>query len=259
MSKIISYLSEETALAESVVSKIVASAPRRYKTYWIEKRSGGERMISQPAREVKALQRILLSGPLKDLRIHPSAMAYREGISIVDNAKRHAGVGRCILKMDFANFFPSITSSDWRRYCHETRCLVDEEDVAATSALLFHQGGGSSLRLAIGAPSSPTISNALMFDFDEQISALVAKDNIVYTRYADDLTFSAPRTGYLKDVVKNVRYVLKNLSYPRLRINNDKTVVATTKYRRNVTGLVLANDGRVTIGRHRKRVLHAMI
>jgi hypothetical protein len=200
-----------------------------------------------------------MAGPLKDLKIHPCAVAYRKEKSILDNAKRHAGLGP-ILKMDFANFFPSITNLDWIKYCRETACLTDEDDVLATASLLFRQERRSGrLRLAIGAPSSPAISNALMFSFDDQISKIVAEDKVVYTRYADDLTFSAPRTGHLKDVVKNVRRVLKGLSHPKLSINEDKTVVATRKYRRNVTGLILANDGRVTIGRRRKRLLSAMV
>jgi hypothetical protein len=259
MSKILTYLSEETGLSEHLVHKIAMSAPRRYKVYSIPKRTGGERIIAQPAREVKVLQRALISGPLSELKIHPAVMSYRAGLSILDNAKRHAGDG-AILKMDFKNFFPSITGFDWRRYCRETRFLVDEADIELTTALFFRRLGKSErLQLAIGAPSSPMLSNALMFEFDSQIQEIVLQDKVSYTRYADDLTFSAPRAGHLRDVIKNVKRVLKDLKYPKVGINDDKTVVATAKYRRNVTGLILANDGRVTIGRYRKRILSAMI
>lgn len=67
---------------------------------------------------------------------------------------------------------------------------------------LFHRARKSSevLILAIGAPSSPRLSNVLMHDFDQMVSEEVKSDKIVYTRYADDLTFSAPRTGHLTRV-----------------------------------------------------------
>lgn len=259
MIEIVSFLSEETGLPESAISRIVSSAPRRYKVYTIPKRNGGEREIAQPAREVKALQRALLAGPLRNLKVHAAATAYRDGASILDNAQRHAGSGRAILKMDFSNFFPSITDLDWRKYCHANGVL-DEEGITITSSLLFRQVGSSGrLRLAIGAPSSPALSNALMFEFDDEITRIVHEDKVIYTRYADDLTFSAPRAGHLRDVVKNVKRVLRALPYPKMRLNEDKTVLATTKYRRTVTGLTLANDGSVTIGRWRKRILSAMM
>ena len=115
------------------------------------------------------------------------------------------------------------------------------------------------LRLAIGAPSSPWLSNVLMHEFDEIITDLVGRDKVTYSRYADDLTFSARRTGYLNGVEKSLRQTIAGLHTPRLTLNDDKTVLATMKYRRVVTGLVLANDGRVTLGRDRKRRIRAAL
>jgi hypothetical protein len=98
-----------------------------------------------------------------------------------------------------------------------------------------------------------------MFDFDSAVTEAVKADRVVYTRYADDLTFSAPRTGYLTGVQSAVARVIRNQSYPKLEINNDKTTYATPKYHRSVTGLTLANDGRVTLGRDRKRLIRAQV
>lgn len=114
-------------------------------------------------------------------------------------------------------------------------------------------------RLAIGAPSSPMLSNILMYEFDRMVQTAVSSDKVIYTRYAGDLTFSAPRTGYLHGVVKAVATVIRQLNYPKLDINGDKTTYITAKYHRSVTGLTLTNDGRVTVGRDRKRALHAAV
>jgi hypothetical protein len=259
MTGIIRILAEETGLREALIHKILVSAPIRYKTYSIPKRAGGERIISQPAREVKLLQRALMRTTLRPLPIHECAKAYRSGLSILDNAKPHAG-DRKILKMDFKDFFPSIRKLDWVKYCAQTGCLVTHEDVELTSSLLFQRPKGSSiLRLAIGAPSSPMLSNILMYEFDRRVTEALVTDKVVYTRYADDLTFSAPRTGFLNSVVKTVTSIARSLDYPRLTINRDKTTYVTTKYHRHVTGLTLANDGRITIGRDKKRQLHAAV
>jgi hypothetical protein len=258
VSRIIPFLSAATGLSELDVRGIIGRAPISYKHYTIKKRSGGDRLISQPAREVKALQRALVAG-LAQLPIHDSAMAYRSGISIADNAAKHVANGP-IMKFDFKNFFPSILVRDWVNYCNLNKVFLDEADIAISGRLFFHRSPGShALRLAIGAPSSPWLSNVLMYEFDRRISALVASDRVTYTRYADDLTFSAPRTGFLNGVERQLRKLIHEIQSPKLIVNEEKSVVATLKYRRVVTGLVLANDGRVTIGRDRKRVIRAAL
>lgn len=113
--------------------------------------------------------------------------------------------------------------------------------------------------MSIGAPTSPIVSNILMFEFDEAVMQAVSGDSVVYTRYADDLTFSAPRTGHLTGVQRAVSRVIRGMRYPKLAINKAKTTYATKKYHREVTGLIISNDGRITIGRERKRLLFAKI
>jgi RNA-directed DNA polymerase len=250
-------LIRETGLSQLDIQIILHNAPSRYKRFTIPKRNGERRPIAQPARELKALQRALITGVLSHLPVHPSAKAYRKGVSIADNAAAHAGNGP-ILKYDFQNFFPSITSRDWAAYCNHHQFLQEEDDQWISERILFYREKGSStLRLSIGAPSSPLLSNILMYQFDLDISEKIAKDRVTYTRYADDLTFSAARTGYLTVVDGALREVIRKAHWPRLEINEKKTVLATTKYRRQVTGLVLPNDGGISLGRDRKRVIRA--
>jgi RNA-directed DNA polymerase len=259
MSEIVKLLADETGLQDGAVRRIMISAPVRYKVYFIPKRSGGVRRIAQPAREVKLLQRAFVSKFLGQLPIHPSATAYRTGFSIRDNAIAHIGNGP-ILKLDFRDFFPSIKSNDWITYCRDTGCIDSDEDRHLTASLLFHRHPGyRSMRLAVGAPSSPVLSNILMFTFDARVSELVAKDHVSYTRYADDLTFSAPRTGFLNGVIKAVAKTVRSIKYPNLEINSEKTTFVTSKYHRTVTGLTITNDGRVTVGRNLKRRIHASV
>src|SRR5258707_11483683 len=107
MTALVNSLALKTGLRQGDVRRIMASAPVRYKVYSIPNRNGGHRVIAQPAREVKLLQRALVLILLKDLPVHPCAKGYREHLSILDNALPHAG-HRPILKMDLKDFFPSI-------------------------------------------------------------------------------------------------------------------------------------------------------
>lgn len=259
VSKLIPVLASETGLNSYDIHRIVSSAPSRYKTYLIEKRDGDYRSISQPAREVKILQRILVDKVLSTLPVHPAATAYRRAMSIRDNAAAHTKNGP-ILKFDFKDFFPSLTEYDWKIYCTTHAVFEDKEDVDLSVRILFRRSPYlSGLRLAIGAPSSPLLSNILLNDFDEKVTRAVAADQVTYTRYADDLTFSARRTGYLTRVDKALRSIIREMRSPSLRINEAKTVSATKKYKRFVTGLVLTNDGEVSLGRDKKRHISAAV
>jgi hypothetical protein len=259
MGTLIPLLVKEIGLVEADVRRMVNQAPLRYKMYTIPKRSGGQRMISQPAKEVKLLQRIVLTEVLYKLPISDAAMAYRQGISIRDNAAAHVA-NNVVMKFDFRDFFPSIMARDWHLYCRNSRVFDDYEDVEITSNILFQRMRGSTvLRLAIGAPSSPMLSNILMYEFDSKMSDMAIGNRITYTRYADDLTFSARRVGYLNGVEKALRNVIKEIKFPKLTINEEKTVVATTKYRRVVTGLVLSDKKKVSLGRDRKRAIEAAV
>lgn len=256
---IVRMLSEETGLLPSDVRGLIYSADVSYKTYTIPKRTGGMRTISQPTREIKLLQRVLVDKILSKLPIHPSATAYRPGQSIVANVEPHKGIGRPILKMDFKDFFPSIRHTNWLAYCEKNELFSQETRFLIAKLVFKREHNLRGNRLAIGAPSSPTVSNIIMYEFDELLSKISKEDGVVYTRYADDITFSAARTGFMVDIQKKVKYVLREIDYPRLQIKSEKTVYATSKYRRSITGIILANDGNISLGRTKKREISSTV
>lgn len=259
MSDLLRFLSTDTGLPGSDLLRIIKSAPRRYKVYFIPKRRSGElREIAQPARELKILQRALVIRVISQLPVHEAARAYRSGLSIRDNALPHAGGGP-ILKMDFRNFFPSIRNIDWEKYC-EINNVLSVEDRGLSSLILFRRVKGEKfLKLSIGAPSSPALSNVLMYEFDKLVSAAAGRRRISYTRYADDLTFSGQRAGMLRDMVSEVSAAARKIDFPRLQVNEDKTTFITSSRRRTVTGVTLANDGKLSLGRDRKRLISSKI
>ena len=52
---------------------------------------------------------------------------------------------------------------------------------------------------------------------------------------------------------------MRNSSSPKLKINENKTVLATRKVRRQVTGLKIDLDGNVSIGRDKKRLIRSCV
>jgi hypothetical protein len=239
---------------------LIRSAPHRYKVYQIEKRKAGQfRTIAQPAKEVKALQYWVMNRVLSGFELHPAATGYREGRSIAHNARPHAR-GRFLLKLDFKDFFPSLKARDFKLFLKKTKTNLGKEDIEALCRILFWKPKGSQdLCLSIGAPTSPMLSNILMLDFDRHISAVCAAHGVTYTRYADDLSFSANSSDQLEIVENAVVDLCRRSKSPSLTLNQDKTVRVSKKDARRVTGLVLTNDRKVSLGRDEKRRIRAWV
>lgn len=251
-------------LAQSPLSKrelviLVETAPLRYKEHWIEKRNGrGKRLISQPTAELKFFQRLLVDYELCDLEIHDAATAYRDGRSIKNHALPHAN-SKYLLKLDFKNFFPSLSAEALYKLLSKQGRYTNEELLLICQLVCKRQGKSGELRLSIGAPSSPFLSNALMFEFDSRLADHCLRSNIVYTRYADDIALSTSTPRLLDETKDFVGSLLCEYGELGLTLNEEKTVNVSRKRRRVLTGLTLSNDGRASIGRERKRELRAAV
>ena len=260
MSDLLNRLSVAALLPQDALMTLVRSAPHRYKIFQVPKRAPGQfRTIAQPAQEVKVLQYWVMKHILSKFEIHQAARAYCQDLSILDNATPHTR-GKFLLKMDFKDFFPSLKAHDFRVFLSGIKSDLDVTEIEVLCRILFWMPKGTrDLCLSIGAPTSPMLSNILMVEFDRRISAFCATHNAVYTRYADDLTFSADQSRTLQLVEKAVLNLSNSSVSPALAVNQDKTVRVSRKDSRRVTGLVLTNDGKVSLGRERKRRIRAQM
>ena len=257
--KLFQRILESTPFSEDELALLVLTAPTRYKDHYIEKRGGrGRRLISQPTAELKLVQRWLVNTELAGLPIDAHATGYRPGRSIKDHVQPHVR-SRFLLKLDFKDFFPSLTESALR-YRLPLDAGYSELETFILVQLLFRKPRSqTTYRLSIGAPSSPFVSNYLMLDFDRRLSAYCKSKELSYTRYADDIAISSKRPGLLDEAKEFVSDTMRQLAYLNLQLNPDKTVNVSKKYRRELVGLVIANQGKVSLGREEKRRLRAAV
>lgn len=259
-SQLIDALQEATGLSEAQILRLITRSPHTYKIYSIPKRSGGKRTIAQPAKETKFLQRWLVANVFIDLPLHEYATAYITNSNIKKNAAAHKG-NSYISKFDFENFFPSIKESDLIQHFRKHLCAqFSESDIQMIARICCIASTRSEVRsLSIGAPSSPLLSNSVMFDFDAMISSWCKSNGFSYTRYADDLTFSTNVKGRSPEIEAMLSKTISSLTYPKIRLNKKKSIHLSKKYQRRVTGLVINNEGQLSIGRSRKRAISALI
>jgi retron-type reverse transcriptase len=255
------FLCSELSASKQEISQFALSAPKKYKVYTIPKRTSGKRTIAHPAKKLKEYQRALTILLEQFLPVHNAAFAYRKNIGIKQNAKQHLK-SKYLLKMDFKNFFHSIHPDLFFSIIEKQEIDLTKEDYYLLAQLLFwcpSKRSGGKLILSVGAPSSPFISNAIMFFFDQDLSKICKEECIAYTRYADDITFSTNIKNKLFDVPDLVKKLLFEHFDGFITINESKTVFSSKSHNRHVTGVTLSNDGNLSIGRQRKRYISSLI
>ena len=257
---ILQHISDVLLISKKDVINFSLSAPYRYKIYKIPKRNSDKlRTIAHPSKELKFIQRIIVSSLSQTLPVHAHAYAYKKGVSIKENAQMHLST-KYLLKMDFSNFFPSITPRLFFSKLRQANIDFDEDNkLILENFLFFKSKRNSNLRLSIGAPSSPLISNFVMYFWDVEIENICASKGITYTRYADDLTFSTNNKNVLFEIPELLQSILPKYSLGELRINHAKTVFSSKKHNMHVTGITLSNNNKLSLGRERKRAISAMI
>ena len=257
---LVSKLTEKLLMAEEELLRFALTMPRRYKKFSILKRNGVDfRLIAQPSAETKFVQRILIDELRELFLINKAATAYEKGTGIRLNALRHKD-SKYLLKMDFKNFFPSITPELLFMISAEFGIIFEEIDrIFLENSLFFRSTRRSKLRLSVGAPSSPFISNFIMSKFDENMMSYCIQQKISYTRYADDLTFTCNEKEILFNIPVIVKEFLDRFCFKKIRINSAKTVFSSKAFNRHVTGVVLTNDNKLSVGRARKREVASLI
>jgi hypothetical protein len=168
-----------------------------YVSFEIPKATGGTRTILAPRQALKTVQRAILHGALESVPVHDACHGFVKGRSVLTNATPHQKAA-LLIKLDLKDFFPTI---HYQRVVGLFTHLGFKEDLARLLAgLCTHRpvlDDGTVVWPGVlpqGAPTSPAIANLVCRRLDARLTALARTAGGVYTRYADDLTFSFQAT-----------------------------------------------------------------
>jgi RNA-directed DNA polymerase len=221
-----------------------------------------------PHRDLAATQRWIFENVLRKLPTHAAAHGFVTGRSILTNATPHVGQ-QILVNADLQNFFPTIT---FHRVLGAFTQLGYSPAAATILALLvtesprriveyagqrFHVATGPRA-LPQGACTSPAISNLIARRLDSRLAGIAAKLGWTYTRYADDLSFSAssaaerlPQAGYL---LARIRHIAQDEGFA---VNEKKTRVLKQSAAMAVTGVIVNQQPGVS--RRQRRRLRAVL
>ncbi len=176
---------------------------------WYRKAHSGEgRLIEIPKPMLKRVQRHLLHQVLDRIPPHEAAHGFRTGHSVHSYVAEHTGKD-VVLRMDLKDFFPSITGARVRSLfltagypdtmagyltalvTNRTPHKVIMENPHASTSRADQSHQYLAAHLPQGSPTSPLLANLCAFHLDCRLARLAQTAGTAYTRYADDLLFSA--------------------------------------------------------------------
>lgn len=239
--------------SSEVLKGVVANVERHYNEYKIRKKAGGDRPIEAPDYLLKDIQRwIYINILCKDTSINdcvhgfiPKSMNKDKVRGVLTNAAPHAGHD-WLINIDLKNFFHTVKLDKVKDYFSSLG--YENEVVKTLTALCTYKS-----RLPQGAPTSPMLSNIIASTMDVMMLKYCNKRGIVYTRYADDLTFSAN-----SDVeVPPIEDIYKIVYLNGFKVNRMKTKVRYKGCRQEVTGLTVTNGVHVS-QRFKKEILREL-
>ncbi|MBL0139153.1 MAG: RNA-directed DNA polymerase [Bacteroidetes bacterium] len=194
-----SNLSVFVGYRKDYLKRAVVYTPYFYRNFKIKKRNGKLREISEPLPSLKEIQNWILENILEQVKVSSFAKAYRKRINIIENVKFHKNQPK-VFTVDIKDFFPSITTSSVENIFLKLGYSKILSNLLAKLCTLNNS-------LPQGAPTSPYLSNIFFKSADDNIINYCVKNEIKYTRYADDLSFSGnfDENELLKIIEESVR------------------------------------------------------
>jgi hypothetical protein len=173
----------------------------KYTTFTIPKKYGGTRTINAPIADLKHIQSQLATLLLKcwdELCTKYGRLAAHGFVSdrsILTNAHTHRGRAH-VFNLDLADFFGGFNFGRVRGFfIRDKDFLLDPAVATVIAQIACHNNA-----LPQGSPASPVITNLIGNILDTRLVRLAQRTNCIYTRYADDLTFSTNLSEFPQEI-----------------------------------------------------------
>ena len=223
----LSSLEQDLGISAKLLYAVSNNLSKHYRKTKLPKKGGGFRNLSVPDEVLKSIQKRIAEVLLIHMPVSRYAKAYRFGSSTLRNAKHHIGK-QVVLKLDILHFFDSIRYSTVKDKAFPENIFAEPLRILLTMLCYYKDA------LPQGAPSSPAITNIILYEFDEQVGQWCRERGIAYTRYCDDMTFSGDFDP--AEVIRFIRLELKKMGF---LLNEQKTKIQRPGRQQTVTGIVV--------------------
>ncbi len=210
----------------------------QYHSFSIGKKSGGKRQIEDPYRPLKQVQSRLNRYLQAVYYFYKTPLAYgfvlntskeKDQRDILTNARLHFDQPYMV-NLDLKDFFHSIEVRQVWQILGSKPFNFNREAYEALTRLMTFRG-----RLPMGAPTSPVLSNFATRDLDAALHDYAQEQELVVSRYADDISFSGQHE-ISTEMLDDIRRIIGEHGF---QLNDQKIKFYTEADTKEVTGILL--------------------
>lgn len=230
----------------------------KYYQFTIAKKGGGTRQICAPRRKLKAVQRQIKEVLEGKYRPPKAVVGFVKDGGIKKNGERHVSQ-RLVLNFDLEDFFGSIHFGRICAVLQSSQFGFSPSCAKVVATLLT-----KDRILPQGSPASPIIANIICWRLDHKLAKFAKAHFAVYSRYADDITFSTYKQSFPDSVVHQshngcelTNELISLIKAEGFEINNSKTRLQSRGVSQRVTGLVV--NEKVNVPRNFVRTIRAIL
>lgn len=238
----ISKLALALDVSEDFLRKVAAQPDNFYSVESIPKKSGGYRIISDPTKELKIVQRRIVRRILSKCTfpeyLFGSIKDEDNPRDFVRNAQYHVKANQ-VMAFDIESFFPSVHPRFVKKVFKFLFKLPNDVADLLVSLVTLNDG------LPQGAPTSSYIANLIFFDCEHKVVKTFKSKGLCYSRLIDDITVSSEKPispagkSFIYQSIQSMLHE-KFLTISKKKYASTNTSVVGKKT--IVTGLVIENS-----------------
>lgn len=221
-------------------------ASGHYLSRLVRKADGGQRLIEAPKSRLMGVQRQILRRLLQQWPVTDAAHGFVGGRSALTHARLHCNAG-WVLRVDLADWFLSIHFGRVHRVYRQMglaaplATLMSELSTVCQRAYVLDdpraRAWSRERHLPQGAPTSPALANAVARQLDHRLVGYARARDWRYSRYADDLVFSA--VGRMPPMAAAIADVSRIVADEGFHIHAGKTRIRASHQQQRVTGIIV--------------------
>jgi len=217
-----------------------------------------KRLILSPSNKLKKFHKFLNNFVFDYAKINSDAVhAYRREKNPYTAVIKHAH-SKYFFQTDIQDFFNSIT-------LHDIEVVLDNNlSDALISDIINYKNQLLNLitvngTLPIGFSTSPNISNTCLYAFDNELDSYCQREDIIYTRYSDDIILSSNNKYAFNGIEKIIQDQLTCFFNDRIRLNQQKTKHINKGTKIKLLGMVILPSGNISIDMRVKEQLEILM